>query len=201
MTYRVVQWTTGNVGKQSVQAIVAHPDLELVGCYAWSADKVGRDVGELCGAAPDRRARDGRCRGVARIEAGLRRLQPYVDRRRRDGAHPRGGREHRHDRGVRHGPFPRCRSSADRRGVPRGGVSVFGTGINPGFASLLAIVSAGVCDRVDKVTVTESADTTEYDSPATELPVGFGAADRRSRIAADDRIGHRGVRGRRSSDR
>ena len=28
MTYRVVQWTTGNVGKQSVQAIVAHPDLE-----------------------------------------------------------------------------------------------------------------------------------------------------------------------------
>ena len=36
MTVRVVQWTTGNVGTQSVQAIVAHPDLELVGCYAWS---------------------------------------------------------------------------------------------------------------------------------------------------------------------
>jgi hypothetical protein len=47
-----VQWTTGNVGKQSVEAIVAHSDLELIGCYAWSADKVGRDVGELCGIAP-----------------------------------------------------------------------------------------------------------------------------------------------------
>lgn len=49
MAPRVVQWTTGNVGKRSVRAVVAHPDLELVGCYAWSGDKVGRDVGELCG--------------------------------------------------------------------------------------------------------------------------------------------------------
>src|SRR3954453_16855812 len=50
--YRVVQWTTGNVGKSSVQAIAAHPALELVGCYAWSPEKVGRDVGELCGMGP-----------------------------------------------------------------------------------------------------------------------------------------------------
>ena len=49
---RVVQWTTGNVGRRSVRAIVTRPDLELVGCYAWSADKVGRDVGELCGIEP-----------------------------------------------------------------------------------------------------------------------------------------------------
>src|ERR1700757_3161756 len=49
---RVVQWTTGNVGKSSVQAIVANPTLELVGCYAWSPDKIGRDVGELCGIEP-----------------------------------------------------------------------------------------------------------------------------------------------------
>ena len=52
MKLRVVQWTTGNVGKQTVAAIAANPDLELVGCYAWSPDKVGRDVGELCGLAP-----------------------------------------------------------------------------------------------------------------------------------------------------
>src|SRR6476619_7612236 len=52
MALRVVQWTTGNVGQRSVRAIVAHPDLELVGCYAWSPDKAGRDVGELCGIDP-----------------------------------------------------------------------------------------------------------------------------------------------------
>src|SRR5215472_5916232 len=36
---RLVQWTTGNVGKESVKAIVANPGLELVGCYAWSESK------------------------------------------------------------------------------------------------------------------------------------------------------------------
>ena len=52
MALRIVQWTTGNVGKRSVRAAVDNPDLELVGCYAWSDDKVGVDVGELCGIEP-----------------------------------------------------------------------------------------------------------------------------------------------------
>ena len=50
--YRVVQWTTGNVGKSSVEAIAKNPNYELVGCYAWSKDKAGRDVGELVGIEP-----------------------------------------------------------------------------------------------------------------------------------------------------
>src|SRR5262245_27839472 len=49
VTLRIVQWTTGNIGKQSVIAIAQNPRLELVGCFAWSRGKVGRDVGELCG--------------------------------------------------------------------------------------------------------------------------------------------------------
>ena len=47
----MIQWTTGNVGRRSVVAVVANPALALVGCYAWSADKIGRDAGELCGIA------------------------------------------------------------------------------------------------------------------------------------------------------
>ena len=50
MPLRVVQWTTGNVGRRAVRAVVANPDFELVGCYAFSADKVGRDVGALSAA-------------------------------------------------------------------------------------------------------------------------------------------------------
>jgi len=49
---RIVQWTTGNVGRRSVRAIASNPTLQLVGCYAWSPDKVGRDVGVLCGIEP-----------------------------------------------------------------------------------------------------------------------------------------------------
>ncbi len=52
MTLRIIQWNTGIVGSAGVRAIAAHPELELVGCFAWSPDKRGRDVGELCGLAP-----------------------------------------------------------------------------------------------------------------------------------------------------
>ena len=38
---RVVQWTTGYVGRESVAGIVLHPQLELVGVFAHSPEKVG----------------------------------------------------------------------------------------------------------------------------------------------------------------
>lgn len=49
MPYRVVQWSTGNVGRHSLAGIHAHPDLELVGVYVSNPDKVGHDAGELAG--------------------------------------------------------------------------------------------------------------------------------------------------------
>ncbi len=36
MTYRVIQWATGGVGRAAVEGIVAHPELELVGCWVSS---------------------------------------------------------------------------------------------------------------------------------------------------------------------
>ena len=35
-------------------------------------------------------------------------------------------------------------------------------------------MSAQICDRVDSITITESVDSTGYDSPETEIPIGFG---------------------------
>jgi hypothetical protein len=171
---RVVQWTTGNVGKQSVQAIMRRPDLELVGCYAWSPGKAGRDVGELCGLDPI---------GVTAMNDvdALMAMRPDcvvynpmwrdVDEMVRilesgvnivsTAAFITG-----HSLGV------------DREKVAaacaRGGSTMFGSGISPGFVELFAIVAAGVCDRVDKVTIVEEADTTAYDSPDTEIAAGFG---------------------------
>lgn len=50
--YRVIQWATGEVGKAAIQGVLRHPELELVGCWVHSADKDGRDVGELIGEDP-----------------------------------------------------------------------------------------------------------------------------------------------------
>lgn len=46
---RVVQFSTGNVGRHALRTIIGRPDLELVGVHAAGPDKIGRDAAELCG--------------------------------------------------------------------------------------------------------------------------------------------------------
>lgn len=171
---RIVQWTTGNVGQRSVLAAVGNPRLDLVGCYAWGPEKVGRDVGELCGIdpigvvatndvdallglRPDCVVYNPRWPDVDEmvriLEAGINIVSTagFIT------GHSLGeGR----DRIIE-----ACR---------RGGSSIFGSGMNPGLANLLAIVSTGVCDRIESVRVLESVDSTGYDSGDTEKSVGYG---------------------------
>ena len=45
---KVIQWSTGNVGRYALRAILEHPALELAGLWVSSAEKAGRDAGELC---------------------------------------------------------------------------------------------------------------------------------------------------------
>src|SRR5580704_8025392 len=52
MSYRVVQWATGNVGRAAIEGVLNHPDLELAGCWVHSEDKDGADIGTLVGRAP-----------------------------------------------------------------------------------------------------------------------------------------------------
>ena len=175
-SYRVVQWTTGNVGKSSVSAIAKNPTLELVGCYAWSDDKVGRDVGELVGIEPLGVAATNDIDALLALKPDAVVYNPMwidVDELVRileagvnvvasasfiTGANLGDGRDRLAD------------------ACQRGGSTLFGSGVSPGFAEMLAIVAGTACDRIDKVTIAESADTTLYDSPETERPVGFDMA-------------------------
>jgi len=49
MTYRVVQWATGNLGRGGIEGILSHPELELVGVWVYNDAKANRDAGEVCG--------------------------------------------------------------------------------------------------------------------------------------------------------
>src|SRR3984893_12959246 len=49
---RVVAWSTGGVGSIAIDAIRRRRDLELVGVWVHSPDKVGKDAGELAGCEP-----------------------------------------------------------------------------------------------------------------------------------------------------
>ncbi len=46
---RTVVWSTGGVGTNAIDAIRRRPDLELVGVWVHSDEKVGKDAGELAG--------------------------------------------------------------------------------------------------------------------------------------------------------
>ena len=173
-TYRVVQWNTGNVGKSSLKSIADNPLLELVGCFAWSPEKAGRDAGELVGIAPLGVAATNDIDALLALKPDCVVYNPMwinVDELVRilsAGVNV-----------VTTASFITGKNLGDGRdrivhACEKGGSTMFGSGVSPGFAELLAIVSAMVCNRVDKVTVNEAADTTFYDSPETEKPVGFG---------------------------
>ena len=161
--YRVVQWTTGNVGKSSVEALAKNPNYELVGCYAWSEDKNGVDVGELVGMEPLGVAATNDVDALLALKPDCVVYNPMWNDV------------------VASASFITGHNLGDGRdrieaACKQGGSTMFGSGVSPGFAELLAIVAATACDRVDKVIIAESADTTLYDSPDTERPAGFGAA-------------------------
>jgi hypothetical protein len=52
VTFRVIQWATGGVGRAAIEGILDHPELELVGCWVHSEAKDGVDVGGLIGRGP-----------------------------------------------------------------------------------------------------------------------------------------------------
>src|SRR5690242_2662615 len=47
MSLRVVEWSTGTVGRHAIAGIDARPDLELVGVWVSSQEKAGKDAGRL----------------------------------------------------------------------------------------------------------------------------------------------------------
>ena len=174
MTLRIVQWTTGNVGRQSVSAIADNPGLELVGCYAWSPDKVGRDIGELCGLGPLGVTATNDVDALLALRPDCvvyNPMWPSIDELVRIlEAGVNVVSTAAFINGRRLGPDRTRLVEA----CERGGSSLFGTGISPGFVELLSIVVAGICDRIDKVIVSEAFYTAGYDSPETEKLAGFG---------------------------
>lgn len=173
---RVVQWTTGNVARKTLRSILARPDLELVGCYAWSEDKVGQDAALLCrleepcgvlatddsdtllALAPD-------CVVYTPLHPDVEELSRIL----RSGANVVTSAEFL----TGHSLPPGAREALHAAGV-EGGASLFGSGMNPGFAQLLGAVATGLCQEVRKVTMHESVDVSAYASDSNMDGMGWG---------------------------
>lgn len=166
MTYRIVQWTSGGVAKAAVKGVLSHPDLELVGMFAYSADKVGKDAGELVGIAPLGIAATDDVQALIDLKpdaVSYNPLYPNVD-------HMVALLE----AGINiittcnfltgyHLDFcpDRYGSNARQRvqdAAIKGGASIFGSGMNPGHVNYQACVMASVCDSFSHIRVTEVVD-------------------------------------------
>ena len=172
---RVIQWTTGNVGRRSLEAIIRRDDMELVGVYAHGAEKVGRDASDLCGreeptgivatdSLQDLLALrpDACCYNplwsstdelVALLEAGINvcTTAGWIT----------GGK-------LPAGDLERIRAACES-----GGSTIFGSGAHPGVTNMVAMVLSGACNRVDEVRITESVDCSTYTSAGTQTAMGF----------------------------
>jgi hypothetical protein len=171
---RVVQWTTGNVGRRALRAMLRNPRLDVVGCFAWSEGKVGRDLGDLAGVEPVGLAATNDVDALLALTPDCVSYNPIwpdvgeMCRILESGANISSTAGFITGRALGADALARLEAAARA-----GSSTLFGTGINPGFANLFALVSAGICDRVDRITVLESADATGYASADTQLSVGF----------------------------
>ena len=171
--YRVIQWTTGNVGRRAVRAIVEHPELELVGLFAHGEDKLGRDAGELCGLSPlgVRATNDIDVLLALRADCvNYNGLFPDVDVIERflsagTNVVTTSGMVTGKNLGI---------ATRLERAAQAGRASIFGSGINPGFMNMLPVVLTALTDRVHSISMTETADVRNYPSAGSWETFGWG---------------------------
>lgn len=187
MALRVVQWATGTVGVHAAPAIARHRDLELVGLWVHSPQKVGRDAGEICGVEPlgvtatdDRQAlidlrpdaisymahSDVRPDQVIEdlcgfLRAGINVVNTsYVPLLYPPAAGP----------GVEERLAEACRE---------GGASIYTSGIDPGFGNLgITVHSMALCEEIRHVRMMEIVNYATWDNPFTMFEImGFGKTE------------------------
>jgi 2,4-diaminopentanoate dehydrogenase len=184
VTYRVIQWSTGNVGRAALRCIIRHPELELAGVWVHSADKAGVDAGELCGIDPvgvkatndadALLALDADCVSYT-ATADLRPTDAIADMARiaRAGKNivsssvvPMVWPTHL-DPAMRAPLEDACRD---------GGVSCFTSGIDPGWANdILPLLLTGTCEDVETLRVMEIVNYRQYEQPTVLFDtMGFG---------------------------
>src|SRR5260370_2449262 len=184
-TKRIVVWGTGFVGRMVIAEIVKHPLFKVVGVGVSNPEKVGRDVGELCGLDSEL--------GLAATDDvdALIALKPDAL------VHYGPTAAHADDniglmtRFLRAG-IDVCSTSMTPWVWPKmhlnppnwiqpitdaceaGQSSCFTTGIDPGFANdLFPMTLMGLCSEIRKVRASELLDYTNYEGDyETEMGIG-----------------------------
>lgn len=177
---RVIQWATGNIGTRSLQRVIEHPEIELVGLWVHSPDKAGRDAGDLCGlpltgviATNDVAAivaTPADCVLYMRQGTGIDELCALLE----------SGKNVVTTRGDFH--HPRSMDAEMRARIEEacrvGNTSIYSTGSSPGFVTeALPIALLSMSRRLDCLTIDEFADMASRNSPDLLFNImGYGVS-------------------------
>lgn len=161
---RVIQWATGGVGRAAIEGILLHPELELVGCWVHSAEKHGKDVGEILGTDPVGVLATSSKDEILAMEADAVVYSPLVPDRDEVVEILRSGKNVVTPVGWF---YP-----SERDGAPlaaacaEAGVTLHGTGINPGgITELHPLMFSALSSAVTFVRGEEFSDIRTYDAP------------------------------------
>ncbi|UXA08006.1 dihydrodipicolinate reductase [Mycobacterium sp. SMC-2] len=178
MVYRVVQWSTGNIGRRALGVLLDRDDFDVVGVHAFGSDKVGRDAGELADQAPVGVAATGDADALIELRPDCVCYMPraidydLVLRMLRAGINV-----------VTTGDFLTgthhpAELPALEEAAHRGGATFLGTGFEPGFINVVAGFLTGACRQVRNVTLVETLDCTTYPVWEVWKVLGFGKSPR-----------------------
>jgi len=164
VTYRVIQWATGGVGRAAIEAIVSHPELELVGVWVHSDEKAGRDVGELCGLPALGVAATNDADALVALEADCVLYSPIIGER---AIVLRLLESSKNVVTPLNWFYPGKRDvAALEAACQRGGVSLHGTGIHPGgITERFPLMVSALSRAVTHVRAEEFSDIRTYGAP------------------------------------
>jgi hypothetical protein len=172
--YRVVQWSTGNIGKRALGILLDRHDFDVVGVHAFGSAKVGCDAGALADRPRVGVAATADADALIELRPDCVNYMPraidydLVAGMLRSGINV-----------VTTGDFltgthhPRERAALEEA-AQRGRATFLGTGFEPGFINVVAGFLTGACRQVRNVKLVETLDCTTYPVLDAWRVLGFG---------------------------
>ncbi len=173
---RVIQWATGGVGKAAIECVLNHPQLELVGCWVHSAEKNGRDVGQIIGAGQLGVAATSSAADVLALDADCVMYSPLIPKDEEVVAILRSGKNVVTPVGWVYPDLSNPRHKAVADAALEGGVTLHGSGIHPGgITERFPLMLSSLSSAVTHVRAEEFSDIRTYNAPDVVRHImGFG---------------------------
>lgn len=157
---RVIQWATGAIGKSIITTIRNNPAFELVGCYVFSANKHGKDAGEIAGIGSIGVKASNNIDEILAISADVVIYAPMLARVSEICRILESGKNVVTPAGFTTIQDPKVEARI-QAACEKGKVSFHGSGIHPGFADRLALILSAMSRSIEKITIYEIADMSQ----------------------------------------